>query len=356
MRRPNGSGSISKLSGKRRNKYVVRKTVGTEVDHEKGKVKFKQAIIGYAPTKKAAEELLASYIESPYDLESAKLTFKEIYRRTYESKVGTVSDSSLEAYEYAFKLCEPLHNRPFSELRLTDLQNLVDNCGKNFPTLRKIDVILSLMYDYGMKYDIVGKDYSQYVDYAKHKAIYVGKQEEEKHMTHDEVKTMWKRKDDEFCQSVLILMWTGLRVGEFLQLKKEDVHLDEHYFVIPKGKTVNATRKVPIADVIMPFFERLYNDGDYMYLYHTQSSDPEKSVPYDTYLTTFKTLMKSMGWNYTPHAARHTFSSLLADLKVNDIIRSTLMGHSKGNITNTVYTHLDMSVLLEEVNKLECFI
>lgn len=29
---------------------------------------------------------------------------------------------------------------------------------------------------------------------------------------------------------------------------------------------------------------------------------------------------------------------------------------SKGNITNTVYTHLDMSVLLEEVNKLECFI
>ena len=48
MRLPNGYGSISKLPGNRRNKFLVRKTVGTELDHEKGKVNYKQLIIGYA--------------------------------------------------------------------------------------------------------------------------------------------------------------------------------------------------------------------------------------------------------------------------------------------------------------------
>ena len=340
MRRPNGSGSISKLSGKRRNRYVVRKTIGTEIDHERGRLNFKQAIIGYAPTRKAAEELLATYNDNPYDLTAAKLTFEEVYRRTYAEKEGAVSISSLEAYEYGYTLCKPLHKRIFSELRLYDLQNLVDTCGKNYPSLRKIDNILKLMYKYAMKYDIVGKNYAQYVDYAKHKAVYEEKAEEKKYLTHDEVKLMWKHKDDEFCQSIIILMWTGVRISEFLQLKKEDVHLDERYFLIHKEKTKNARRKVPIAEAVMPFFERLYNDGNYKYLYHTDSSNPDRAVPYDTYLTTFKNLMKSMGWHYTPHACRHTFSSLLADLKVNDTIRSALMGHSKGNITKNPSTRI----------------
>ena len=66
--------------------------------------------------------------------------------------------------------------------------------------------------------------------------------------------------------------------------------------------------------------------------------------------------MESLGWKYTPHATRHTFTSLLADLGVSSTLRSKLAGHSVGNVTETVYTHLDISVLLEAVNKLECFI
>ena len=57
--------------------------------------------------------------------------------------------------------------------------------------------------------------------------------------------------------------------------------------------------------------------------------------------------------NYTPHAARHTFNSLLADLEIYQSTRSKLMGHSEGNVTETVYTHLDMKVLLNAVNQLE---
>ena len=356
MRKPNGYGSVSVLSGNRRNKYMVRKTVGTTVDHERGKVKYDQVIIGYAPTRKEANRMLIEYNANPYDVTAAKTTFAEVYEKMYASKVGIVSQSSLDAYAYAFRDCAALHSRIFSELRLHDLQSVIDNSNKNYPTLKKIYVLFKLMYEYGMKYDLVGKDYAQYVDLTAKKLAYEGKREEDKHLSHDEVKLLWTRKDDPFCQSILILMWTGLRISEFLELKKENVNLEEQYFIIPKGKTVNAERKVPIADAILPFFVALYNDGDCEYLYHIGKSRKDKPVSYDQYLKTFRKLMESLGWKYTPHATRHTFTSLLADLGVSSTLRSKLAGHSVGNVTETVYTHLDISVLLEAVNKLECFI
>lgn len=355
MRLPNGYGSISKLPGNRRNKFLVRKTVGTELDHEKGKVNYKQLIIGYAPTKKAALEMLNEYNQNPYDVSAAKTTFEELYRKVYAFKEPLVSKSSLDAYEYAFNNCTSLHKRKFAEIRLQDLQDLIDNSDKNYPTLKKIYVLFRIMYEYAMKYDLVGKNYSEFVDLTAKKATYEEKDEEEKHLTHEEVKLLWQRKDDKFCQSILALMWTGLRISEFLNLKKCDVFLEEHYFFIPKGKTLNAKRKVPIADAVYPFFESWYNTGTGEYLYPNEKH-PENPVSYDQYLKTFKKLMENLGWNYTPHATRHTFTSLLADLDVSSTIRAKLNGQSLGNVTETVYTHLDLSVLLEAVNKLECFI
>lgn len=356
MRNPNGYGSISKLSGNRRNKYVIRKTVGVELDHEKGKAKYKQQIIGYSKTKKEAQQKLAEFNANPYDVSAAKTTFAEVYEKVYAEKEGIVTESTLKSYVYAYNNCTSLHNRIFAELRLQDLQDLVDNCGKNFPTLKKLKVLWQLMYTYAMKYDLVSKDYAQYVNLDAHKLKHEVKLEDEKHLTHDEVKQLWQLKDDEFCQTILALMWTGLRINEFLELKNENVHLEEHYFVIPKGKTLNATRKVPIADAIYPFFEKWYGDGKDTYLLKMGRSQGDKPVNYDYYRTNFMKLMDNLDWPYTIHATRHTFTSLLADLDVSPTIRSKLAGHSQGNVTETVYTHLDVNVLLDAVNKLECFI
>ena len=42
------------------------------------------------------------------------------------------------------------------------------------------------MYEYAMKYDLVGKIYSEFVDLTAKKATY-----EENHLTHEEVKLLW---------------------------------------------------------------------------------------------------------------------------------------------------------------------
>ncbi len=47
---------------------------------------------------------------------------------------------------------------------------------------------------------------------------------------------------------VLVLIYTGLRIGELLDLKKEDVYLEKRYFDIKEAKTKSGIRSVPIAE------------------------------------------------------------------------------------------------------------
>ena len=60
----------------------------------------------------------------------------------------------------------------------------------------------------------------------------------------------FKKKDDKYYQIVLMLIYTGVRISEMLDLKKENVHLKEQYFDVLASKTENGIRIVPIADKV----------------------------------------------------------------------------------------------------------
>ena len=58
--------------------------------------------------------------------------------------------------------------------------------------------------------------------------------------------------ENKYYQIILMLLYNGVRISEFLNLKKENVHLDEQYFDVISSKTENGIRKVPIADKLLP--------------------------------------------------------------------------------------------------------
>ena len=76
MKNPNGYGSIYRQKGNRRKPFVVRITVGWRED---GKRISK--ILGTYATQKEANEVLVSYNRSPYDIDSKKLKFKEVFEK-----------------------------------------------------------------------------------------------------------------------------------------------------------------------------------------------------------------------------------------------------------------------------------
>ena len=164
MKLGNGVGSVYKLSGNRRNPYIVRKTFGWDINTETGRAKQLYVTIGYAPTRAKGLEMLMEYNKNPYDIDASKITFAEVYEKWSEEKFPTISNSNIKGYQASFNSCAVLHSRIFKELKLIDLQGTVDSCGKNYPTLRKLKVLLNQMYEYAMKYELCSKDYSQYVE------------------------------------------------------------------------------------------------------------------------------------------------------------------------------------------------
>ena len=91
MKMANGVGTVYKLSGNRRNPYIVRKTVGWDIDVKTGKHKQIYVTIGYAPTRAKGLEMLMEYNKNPYDIESSKTTFSEVYEKWSAEKFPTIS-------------------------------------------------------------------------------------------------------------------------------------------------------------------------------------------------------------------------------------------------------------------------
>lgn len=171
MRLPSGYGSVTKMGGKRRKPYVVKKTTGWHYDAEKDRQVQDYIIIGYARTKAEGLKMLAEYNANPYDTKAAKMTFSEIYGEWSKGKYPTVSHSNVIGYTASYKACHALFNMPFCEIKLHDLQAAIDSCGKNYPTMKKIKNLFNQMYDFAIKNDICNKNYAKFVDISQYSTL-----------------------------------------------------------------------------------------------------------------------------------------------------------------------------------------
>lgn len=350
MRLPNGFGSVKKMSGKRRKPWIVQKTIGWEWDEAKGKNIQKLATIGYAATKAEGIQMLAEYNNNPFDIKASKITFQEVYERWSKEKFPTISDSNVKGYEASYKVCGTVYNKVFKEMKLADLQFVVDTCDKNYPTLKKLKSLFSQLYDYAMKNDICNNNYSVFVDIAKFKDKNPDKRSRNK-FTKAEVKRLWELAEDPYYQIVLMLIYNGCRISEFLDLKKDDVHLDEQYFDVIASKTENGLRKVPIADKVLPFYKVWFEGSRCEYLLHTPD---QKHFDYRNYYDSYFTpLMEQIGFDHKPHDTRHTCISMLTEAHVDQTMIKKIVGHSGAmTLTERIYTHLDIETLVEAINKI----
>ena len=144
-----------------------------------------------------------------------------------------------------------------------------------------------------------------------------------------------------------MLIYSGVRVSELLDLKRENVHIDEHYFNVVESKTENGIRIVPIADKTYSFFRKWHDDGC-EYLLHT----PE--APILTIGTTMiPPVMELIGCSHKPHDTRHTCISMLTEKEVSPTMIKKIVGHSGAmSLTERVYTHVNVQELLRAINKI----
>ena len=326
----------------------MRKTVGWHVNPETGKSVQEQITIGYAATRAEGLQMLAEYNNNPFDIKASKATFQEVYERWSKEKFPTISKSNVKGYEASYRVCGTLYNKVFRDIRLMDLQFVVDTCGKNYPTLKKLKGLFNQLYAYAMKNDICNKDYSEFVDLSRYKDKNPNKRDRNK-FTKEQITRLWELAEDPYYQIVLMLIYNGCRISEFLDLKKENVHLEEQSFDVIASKTENGLRKVPIADKVLPFYKAWYEGSQCEYLLHTPD---QKHFDYRNYYDSYFTpLMEQLGYDQTPHCTRHTCISMLTEAHVDQTMIKKIVGHSGAmTLTERVYTHLDIETLVEAIN------
>ncbi len=356
LKRANGNGSIVKLSGKHRKPYACRVTIRAETivnpkNPLESTVIMKRKYIGYGETYDDAVRILADYFAKPIDLDYKDVLFKELFVMWYKTKEGSVSKSWINAVNASFNAMEELHNRKINDLRTHDFEMLFEYTDKMYPTMKKMLILLHQMFEYADSHDMIYKNYTKYISLAK----YTGKNPnsiKRDIFKRTDIKRIWKYSDDLYNSIVIILIYTGLRISELFDLKREDVHLEERYLDIKASKTEAGIRLVPIADVIMPLVKRWYDEGN-EYLVFNPSGNQFKYRNYrDSY---WNVLMAELGLEeHRPHDTRHTFVSLYQSVENSDErILKKIVGHrGTQDFTLKVYTQFEMERLLEEVNKI----
>ena len=78
MKRPNGAGSVYKLSGKRRKPWAARVTIGWDLSSD-GHLRQVYQPLGTYVSRIEAETALNNYLQNPYDIDAYRLTFSEVY-------------------------------------------------------------------------------------------------------------------------------------------------------------------------------------------------------------------------------------------------------------------------------------
>lgn len=365
MKLPNGFGSVYKLSGNRRKPWVARKTTGYTFDKDKKKSLPQYFFLGFYETRKEALTALTEYNKDPYDLRLTTITFAEVFERWSEGYFPKISESNRKGYNASFRICEKIKDMPFVQLKLDHLQKVVNESGKNQPTLKKLKNLFNAMYDYAVIHEIVTPDKRDMVKYVDISQAGNPNAIDRAPFTKKEIKLLWDLKDgNPYYNVILILIYTGVRIGELLELKKEDVHLEERWFKVQESKTSAGIREVPIAEKIVPFFE-YWTAQNCAYLICTPDNEPFKYRNYyDSYwialivqagmgkLVNEPDKEKPVFYGHRPHDTRHTCISLLTASGVDERIIRKIVGHKGQGVTETVYTHLELPVKLEAINKI----
>lgn len=327
MRKPNGYGSIKKLSGNRRRPFVF--VISVE---------GKQKPVQYFTTQVEAEIFQADYNKLHFHLSlpGHQITLAELYCRWLPAHTANTnpSQSTLDSYANSFKHLALLHYEPIQNLKYADYQKIIDSMrksGLSYSSLKKVRSLISLLEKYAVKIELINKCYAPLLSIGKNKAV-----RPHSPFSRQKINRLWANIDEPGVDTVLILLYTGMRVGEMLNLQKADVNLRQGYIRITKSKTVSGIRTIPIHHRIFPLIVRRMKSSGSSLIADSEG----KQYDYSCYCIIWRSVMQIIkASGHTTHDCRHTVATLLDNAGANETAKRRILGHAGGDVTERVYTH-----------------
>ena len=340
MKMANGTGSIVCLdkTGKKRLKpYAVRITAGWKDGKQVRKY------VGYYATQAEALIALADYHKNGINLDMSKLTLNEVFDHFIKRvEAKNLSSSVISTHKVAQKRFGTLGSRHLKDIKSAQLQDWMDDIDLKPATKKKIKSTMYQIYEYGLANDIVSRNYAASIEInekiEKTGAVF----------TPEELRYLWNNKDDELCQTLLILTYTGLRIGELLSITSDNVDLENNYMIGGSKTEAGRDRVIPIHNAIKPFIIKRLEQSKYIVC-----NKKGGKLSYGTFQSRFNKFVDTLGWNHKIHDTRKTGISLMHSSGIPMEVVRIIVGHSGKGVTEQIYLFKSPQELVTEINKIE---
>ncbi|WP_201335227.1 MULTISPECIES: tyrosine-type recombinase/integrase [unclassified Nitratiruptor] len=174
------------------------------------------------------------------------------------------------------------------------------------------------------------------------------------------IKNFTEKKKEFEKDIVLIGLYTGMRIGEIANLKKENIDLVNKFIHVEKGKTANAKRKIPIHQDIFEIMQKYVKNCNSDNLFNINAQNKADALQ-KRVSRKMKNIINHERKSF--HSLRKNFVIKLYENGIDENIIKLLVGHStQDNITFSTYNlnkvkdselHKAISTLnfLEEISK-----
>ena len=346
--RGNGQGSVYK---EKNGKWKVEITLGydkKELPDGTTKLMRKKATKTGFATKKEALEYLPQ-LKQTVPAVNLNIKFKDHYAEWLNIHERKVTNDTINCYKAAYKYFSPLYYIEVSKIRTEHLQQCIDKCPKGTRTKKNMKSLTTALWRYAIQNDIVDRNYAEF--------IYIPPEEktEKTAFTTEQINLMWQNVDAiPELKYVLILIYTGMRIGELLSATTQNYNAEEQYFITGSKTKAGKDRIITISPRILPFFKE-FGKGEYLFSKNGNKITEKhfrNKIYYPALAKIGLDIISEDGTHlYNPHCCRHTFATMMKNIEAPATDKQKLIGHSKFEMT-AYYTHTDIDSLRQITDKL----
>jgi len=169
-------------------------------------------------------------------------------------------------------------------------------------------------------------------------------------LNNDEINAVWKGADElgwPFGPAIKVLILTGQRRNEVLQMKWENLDLTKSLWTMPKEATkANRKHEVPLSKMVIELLESLPRNG--IYVFSTNSRTPISGI--SKAKTRLDNFSNTSEWRI--HDIRRTVASKMAELGIAPHVIEKVLNHSTGQISGVGAVYNRHTYLREKTDAL----
>ncbi len=239
-------------------------------------------------------------------------------------------------------------SRKLDEITSKDIRSFLDSLARISTTANRCFALLSMAFKKAEDWEYLPPrsnpctGVNKYRENKKQRFL----SDAELKRLEDSLLQQLKEQPASYCtvNAIFMILYTGCRVSEILNLKWENIHLDDRYIHLPDTKTGEGARPLNQKAIDLLVSMKRQEGNPYVF-YGKVHGQPVVEIK-----RAWGTILKRAGIkDFRIHDLRHSFASFALKKGVPLVHVSKLLGHR--NIATTMrYAHLELEQLKESTN------